>query len=674
MNLRRQLVLASLLLLSLPWAGCQFVREMEAALQHGQELALQSTSRAIATILSEKPDLLYPNLQRWRDGSQTDDQLYAQATVSPVILDGYADGWEGPAHGLYGPIEYRAQSRDGRLYLLFTITDDEVVYHDPRQYATVTGDRLVIRTGNSRDYLIATAAPGPLQARYRNSQGQLQWEPRIRGHWQDSLSGYSIELELPLSMTGDRLGFYVVNDSAPASSSLDSLAGSIDPARPGSTPWLVHSPQALEDLITPFADSGVLLSVVDRHHWVISRAGELGAGNPPGNETPWFLRALYRAILNGQHLPAAPEAPRFGQQVGQEINRAMGGETTASWYAQDNRGEGKILVAASPIFAAGEVAGLVVLQQNSEQYLSLTDRAFNRLLYYSLLAMAVSILGLLGYASWLSWRIRRLSAAALNVVGKDGSISRNFPTSPARDEIGDLSRAYAGLLDRLREYTDYLRTLSRKLSHELRTPMAVIRSSLDNLEQHPGDSATYLNRAREGLDRLGNILTAMSEASHLEESIHSNEAVEFDVLGVCGEMCQAYRELYPDKNWELDCAHQSLSLVGAPDLVVQMLDKLADNAAGFSPPGGRIVIFLSRTSTGIKLVVSNEGPPLPGTMQEQLFDSMVSLREKSDRPHLGLGLHIVRLIAEYHRGSVRAENLPDQRGVRFIVQLNSLGA
>ena len=79
---------------------------------------------------------------------------------------------------------------------------------------------------------------------------------------------------------------------------------------------------------------------------------------------------------------------------------------------------------------------------------------------------------------------------------------------------------------------------------------------------------------------------------------------------------------------------------------------------------------------GAEIAVANSGPPLPAAMQERLFDSLVSLREKAQRgdgaPHLGLGLHIVRLIAELHRGGARARNLPNGSGVEFRLVLNSL--
>src|SRR6185295_13925465 len=99
----------------------------------------------------------------------------------------------------------------------------------------------------------------------------------------------------------------------------------------------------------------------------------------------------------------------------------------------------------------------------------------------------------------------------------------------------------------------------------------------------------------------------------------------------------------------------------------QMLDKLVENAVDFAVAGTAI-----RISMGIdaRLRVENQGPPLPDAIRESLFDSMVSLRtERSGgTPHLGLGLHIARLIAEFHGGTLRAENLPGG-GVAFEARL-----
>jgi signal transduction histidine kinase len=87
--------------------------------------------------------------------------------------------------------------------------------------------------------------------------------------------------------------------------------------------------------------------------------------------------------------------------------------------------------------------------------------------------------------------------------------------------------------------------------------------------------------------------------------------------------------------------------------------------------GGDVDIALDRLDHAVRMTVANDGPLLPKGMQDELFDSMVSGRERSDaaEPHLGLGLYIVRVIAEFHHAGVRAANRDDGRGVVVTVLL-----
>ena len=231
---------------------------------------------------------------------------------------------------------------------------------------------------------------------------------------------------------------------------------------------------------------------------------------------------------------------------------------------------------------------------------------------------------------------------------------------------------------RLHEYTDYLKSLASKLSHELRTPLAVVRSSLDNLNHEPLDEAaqTYSQRAIAGVDRLSAILSAMSEASRVEMSINSAETEYFPLDELVHQVVESYKDVYKDHQISSISEHSQkkensdFQFKGAPDLLVQMLDKLVDNASDFCPLEGKIDVLLIKSDKKFTITVMNEGPLLPEQMQGQLFDSLVSIREKrSDKAHLGLGLHIVRLIVQFHEGQVFAENLSDKSGVQFIIDL-----
>ena len=98
---------------------------------------------------------------------------------------------------------------------------------------------------------------------------------------------------------------------------------------------------------------------------------------------------------------------------------------------------------------------------------------------------------------------------------------------------------------------------------------------------------------------------------------------------------------------------------GAPELIAQLLDKLASNAVDFAPHGSTVEVSLRREENSAVMRVLNEGPPLPEAIQDRLFQSMVSLRTDGaagSAPHLGLGLYIVRLIAQFHGARVAARN------------------
>ena len=249
----------------------------------------------------------------------------------------------------------------------------------------------------------------------------------------------------------------------------------------------------------------------------------------------------------------------------------------------------------------------------------------------------------------------------------------SFIASRAADELGDLSRSFASMHKRLSEYTSYLRTLASKLSHELRTPLAVVQSSLDNLaaKNTAEDIEIYTQRARDGSERLGKIISAMSEASRVEQSLQSSELETFDICPVIRSSIDAYRDIYPQRRFAVNGSEDICNIHGAPELIVQMLDKLIDNAVDFSPQDSEIKVRIEKLPQHVELVVHNVGHPLPASMQGQLFDSMVSVRDtkSSNKPHLGLGLHIVRLITEAHHGRVKARNSADGLGVDFVVSL-----
>ncbi|MBI4990197.1 MAG: hypothetical protein HZC23_15390 [Rhodocyclales bacterium] len=358
--------------------------------------------------------------------------------------------------------------------------------------------------------------------------------------------------------------------------------------------------------------------------------------------------------------------------TGREIAHALLG-APATRLRNSADGRAVIVSAAHPIWSRDNVIGAVVVEETTHSILAVRSQALERLLLTTIVVFALAAAVLLGFATRLSNRIRRLRDEAESAVDARGRLKRLTSGSQAGDEIGDLSRSFSAVLEKLSQHHGYLESLAGRLSHELRTPIAVVRSSLENLrlEQDPAQAQVYLERAEEGLARLSKILTRMSEATRLEQSLHSEARSRFDLAALVTECVNGYRLAYSNQAFELKAPAQVFVIEGSPDLFAQLLDKLVANAVDFGRAGEPICIALAQAGLAVQLAVTNAGPPIPDEVRGRLFESMISARTErgGGDPHLGLGLYIARLIAEFHGGSIAAANLPEGSGVSVKVTL-----
>ena len=215
--------------------------------------------------------------------------------------------------------------------------------------------------------------------------------------------------------------------------------------------------------------------------------------------------------------------------------------------------------------------------------------------------------------------------------------------------------------------------MAARLSHELRTPVAVVRSSLDNLRLSSltEPDRVYINRADEGIKRLSNLISRMSEASQLEQFLRSTDREIFDIDALVTGCVEGYRAAYPDHRFNLVSAGKPVPVYGVGDAIAQLLDKLIQNAIDFATSNTPITVSIALHGQRVVLSVENNGPVLPATVLSQLFTSLVTNRHgsRAQDGHLGLGLYIVKIIADFHCGVVSASNLADVGGVRFEVEI-----
>ena len=712
MGLRSKVILLSSFLLILPWLGYNYVWEMEKFLRQGQEQTLIGTTRAVATALHERPKLFNYQasfLQEVKPGRD----LYAYNINPAIQIDGVLTDWQDnqKQRFFYGA-DYMLFQRDkdssdsisfthmigkrgGYLYGYLQVNDKSPVFRETNARQIDRNDHLIIALTSPQKklqhYIISVHKSGWFNAFLKPAPdskiNELHREKRIQGFWKLTESGYNIEFRLPLTMLGNKLGFALHTVSDKNKRHVDNIIATSniqDIKQLGTV--LIPSPE-IEKIIRGMSHTRSRIWIVDRHQRVLAKAGDIRQADgvwatekqaDKDKLSLWdtvqsrLLSPLYGIILSPPPHDFIDDLKDSTQLNSDFIKQALNGESQLSWsFTKDNKA--MILSAASPIMVGDQVMGAVIAEETTNGIRTLRNKALEKLFNVLLTLIIVGTLLLFIFASHIASRIRKLRDQADNAIDPQGRILAPFTPSQSGDEIGDLSRGLADMVNRLGQYHSYLENLASRLSHELRTPVAVVRSSLENLSLLPQaqDSRKYISRAEKGIKRLNRILTSMSEATRIEQSLQSSEKEYLPLNELVDGCIQGYQMTYNDYQFVLHQSDKILTINAEPDFIVQLLDKLICNAMEFSETHNPIEVSLTRQANNALLSISNIGPLLPEKMNDKLLNSMVSVRaeNKQEKTHLGLGLFIAKMICEFHQGKICIQNRKDNLGVEVLVSL-----
>ena len=681
-TIRLKLLVLSLAVLSIPLLGYEYLRELDRYLRTGLESSLMDAARAAAGPLHEQYTL-FPYTQ-----DSAEHSLFIQKIQTPIQLDGYTDDWldylawskvyrQENTNDERAELSYKLilGQQGNNLQILLQVQDPHVSFQKPNDDVILNSDHveLVIADEYSvkRRYYFATSAPGrfnPFQIdtvidEWYEEKEHVRHVTNISAEWQQTETGYNLEISMPLYLLNERLGFVVRSIEGSGSDMVESsvgTAGAYTSTMPGR---LLRPSSEIERVISRLDDrDGRRVWVLDSAAQVLSTQGKL---QKDFSEQP--LNIFYSFIIPISPKDFKDDLAGASRLEGDEVMLALKGSVTSRWRVSPD-GKAIIVSAAAPIWIDDEVRGVVVVEETTNSILMLQRSALVSLFNKTLLVFFIITITLLIYATRLSFRLRRLSLDASEAIDEHGRVVGKIAGSRASDEIGDLSRSYAAMLERLKEYNNYLESLASKLSHELRTPMAVVQSSLDNLQSDgPDKRSEYLERAQDGIKRLNVLVLRLSEAARLEQALQTADLESVDLTQLISRCGEGYRQVYPESDFKVVTPAVKIEKPISVDLFTQMLDKLISNAVDFSLPGKPIEIILQDKKT-TEISIINYGSLLPAEMKAQLFNSMVSFRQKKDeQPHLGLGLHIARLIAEFHHAVITASNLPQDEGVIFKI-------
>src|SRR4051812_42975178 len=384
----------------------------------------------------------------------------------------------------------------------------------------------------------------------------------------------------------------------------------------------------------------------------------------------------FDAIVRAQRPPlyTPPAADRLAAWPEAAAALRSGGPISMLRRAPD----GTPFIAAARRIGDGRT-GVLLLTINARDVRHVVRMERGSLLLILAATLIVSILLSRFLARTIAAPLRRLALAAHRVrLGRDREV--DVPLLPRRrDEIGQLARALADMTQSLRQRIDATDAFAADVTHELKNPLASLRSAVDTLErvEEPAVRRRLLEVVRQDVVRLDRLVVDIAEASRLDAELSRARFEPVDL----GRMIEKMLPLWEGrggKGVEVAFARprvDTATVLGDESRLARLIDNLVDNAISFSPPEGVVEVRAAALGEEVEVTVEDEGPGVPGEAREAVFHRFHSIRPDEDfGRHSGLGLAIARAIVEGHGGTIEIEDRQDGRsGARFVVRFPVVG-
>ncbi len=333
----------------------------------------------------------------------------------------------------------------------------------------------------------------------------------------------------------------------------------------------------------------------------------------------------------------------------------------------------------TPVFSAAAPVGdqIVLLTTNDRDFTRIV-RSQRRSLFVAMgIAILLSVLLSFFLARTIARPLRRIALAAHRVrLGRAREVK--VPRLPSRnDEIGLLARAVSDMSQSLRHRMDNIEHFAADVTHELKNPLASLRSALDGLDrvEDPELKSKLLAVAKDDVVRLDRLIGDISEAARTDAELARARFEPVDLGPVIEQLVQGWehRREKGDARIAFARPRKATAVVqGDTSRLVRAIDNIIDNAISFSPPGGLVEIAAARVGDTVRIRVDDEGPGVPEEAREAIFNRFHSVRPEEEHfgRHTGLGLAIARAIVEGHDGEIDVQDRDDApSGARFTILL-----
>jgi signal transduction histidine kinase len=254
-----------------------------------------------------------------------------------------------------------------------------------------------------------------------------------------------------------------------------------------------------------------------------------------------------------------------------------------------------------------------------------------------------------------------------------GDLKHRLPTDRRDDELSTLASTINGMLDQIEQLVHGVRNVSNSIAHDLRTPLAELRSRLEELALiRPPPEATFaeIDGAVADVDRVIRIFDALLRLAEIDAGLRRSGFVAFDLVDLAGTAVEFYAPAAELKNIRLLLhAEASLRVSGDPILLAQALSNLIDNALKYTPENGAIEVTLRRRADGrAEIAVADNGPGIDESEKAKVVERFYRGDASRGTPGVGLGLSLAQAVAKLHGGTLELSDRGP--GLRVVLAMS----
>ena len=286
----------------------------------------------------------------------------------------------------------------------------------------------------------------------------------------------------------------------------------------------------------------------------------------------------------------------------------------------------------------------------------------NRLLSTILVAIgvifALAIIGgsLMGYN--VLHRIHGVGRTANEIVR--GNLSRRMPVTKRDDEFDRLSHVLNAMLDRIEHLMQGMRDVTDNLAHDLRNPLNRLRNRLEASQFQPSEKTDYPQLIQDTISDVDDLIktfNALLSIAQMESGVQRDDWVDVDLSALIEELAELYTVVAEEEGMTLSHrADMGLHVHGNRQLLAQAITNLLDNAVKYSHPAGHISLMAQQQENSMTITIADNGLGIPADKREQVFKRFTRLDNARSTPGNGLGLSLVKAVADLHGATVRLED------------------